>query len=174
MPRGRIVWLCLCVASAGAWISEARGGDERTVPPPPTIEFRWAENSHREGITRPARVELACTEHPVFLHAKPVLRVGDFAGARLSPVQGTPGDRFSIVVDLTRDAAHRMAKSSAEHLHQPLVVLLDGQVISGMVIKTRVTDFVLIYGMFTRAEAERIAAATKGPVLGSGSAKSPR
>ncbi len=125
------------------------------------IEFRWAESAAKEGLTEPDGVELSETKGKVFLHKQPILTNPDIATANAVKNKSASGDLYYIDVYLTKDAAKRMAKSSEENLKKPLAVLADGKIISALTPMQPLSDWVLMYGPFTKAEAERIATSLK-------------
>lgn len=133
------------------------------------IEFRWAESAAKEGLTESEGVDLPETTGKAFLHKKPILTNQDIATATAVKNKSASGDLYYIDVYLTQDAAKRIAKSSEENLKKSLVVLADGKIISALTPMHPLSDWVLMYGPFTKAEAEGIAtsimtktAATRG------------
>ncbi|MEI8381306.1 MAG: hypothetical protein WCJ09_14355 [Planctomycetota bacterium] len=133
------------------------------------IEFRWAESAAKEGLTESEGVDLPETKGKVFLHKKPILTNQDIATATAVKNKSASGDLYYIDVYLTKDAAKTIAKSSEENLKKPLVVVANGKIISALTPMHPLSDWVLMYGPFKKAEAERIAtsimtetAATRG------------
>src|SRR5262245_26079158 len=131
--------LCLtCIALAVAQKPNDR--------PKVKVEFRWAEESPTAGLTENKGVDLSCSEKKAYLHIKPILTNPDIATARSRRGSGVFDDKFLIEVNLTREAAKKMAKSSAENLNKPLVILVDGKIVAAMVVKAKLSDFVPITG----------------------------
>ncbi|MDB5387630.1 MAG: hypothetical protein JWM11_3276 [Planctomycetaceae bacterium] len=125
------------------------------------IEFRWAESAAKEGLTESEGVDLSETKGKVFIHKKPILTNQDIATANAVKNKSASSDLYYIDVYLTKDAAKRMAKSSEENLKKSLVVLADGKIISALTPMQPLSDWVLIYGPFAKAEAERFATSIK-------------
>ncbi|MDB5389117.1 MAG: repeat protein [Planctomycetaceae bacterium] len=121
------------------------------------IEFRWAEPVAKEGLTEPEGVNVSESGRKMFLHKKPILTNQDTATANAVKNKSASGDLYYIDVNLTKDAAKRMAKSNEENLKKSLVVLADGKIISALTPMQSLSDWVLVYGPFTKAEADRIA-----------------
>lgn len=127
-----------------------------TAQPPLKIEFRWAEEKPTRGVTDEKGLDLSCTDKKVYLHTEAVLSNADVAQAQLRKANARPEEKYFLEVTLTREAAKRMARSSAANLNKPLVVLVEGKVVAAMVVMSTLSETIPVSGYFTKAEAERI------------------
>jgi preprotein translocase subunit SecD len=132
------------------WASGIEPGDNQGV----RFEIRLAETQPAKGLTE-AIVE--GTTRKVYLHKEAALTNKDVAMA-----QATTRDGDSAVIDvrLTEDGAKKLAKLTANHVGQPLAIMLDGKVLAAPVVRDPITGGkALITGNFTKEEAARIAGA---------------
>jgi preprotein translocase subunit SecD len=134
------------VASAAA-VAQPPADKERAK-----VEFRRAETRPADGLKA---ATVAGTERKVYLHATAELTEKDVAAAAVGPGP-------SIDVTLTEAGAKKLEKLSGDHLDKPLAILVDGKVIAAPTIRAKLGGTVVITGDFTKAEAEKLAAAIAG------------
>jgi preprotein translocase subunit SecD len=118
---------------------------------PARIEFRWAENQPIENVTELEGIDLSCMEGKAYLHSSPILTRGDIAAAKLD----LAGDYALILVSLKEEASKRLEAASVGNLDKPLVVLVDGQVVAAMVVKSKLSTEIPL-GPIEVKEAHRL------------------
>lgn len=121
----------------------------------PKVEFRIAEDKAGEGLTEAA---VEGTRETVYLHKAAALTAEDIASAKA----GGEKDAAHIEVTFTKAGAEKVAKLSEENKDKRLAVLVGGKVVSAPVVRAKIGGTALVTGAFTKAEAEKIAAAIAG------------
>jgi bla regulator protein blaR1 len=117
-----------------------------------SLEVRLAETKPAAGLVE-AIVE--GSSQRVYLRPGAVVTGGDVTGARVSDA----GGMYTINVTFSDAASNRLAEATKSHQGRPLAILLDGRVIAAPTLRSIIRGSAVINGDFTRAEAERIAAA---------------
>jgi len=123
---------------------------------PIRAEFRLAEKSPAEDL-----IETAIPGVPdhVFLHQEAALTNKDIASTRV--VVGSDG-RAAIDFTVAEASQQKMGDLTSANVGKYLVVVIDGQVVAGATIQSRIRQSGRINGYFTQLEAERIAKALTG------------
>jgi hypothetical protein len=122
-----------------------RRGDER---PRTQVEFRRAENEPGEGLIE---ATVGGTDQKVYLHKTADAHGEDIAEARAG---ADGGQRPALEITFTEAGAAKMAKLTEQHKGKPLVLLVDGKVISAPVVQTVFSRNALLTGDFTRETLE--------------------
>jgi len=125
---------------------------------PPKIEFHRADDQPATGLT-----EATAPEGPnvkIYLHPEAELTNADIAEATAT----TDGlGQPAISVSFTAQGAKKMSKLTEENLGKPMVIMVDGKVLSAPTIRSKIADGkAQISGHFTQEEAERIAKGING------------
>ena len=90
----------------------------------------------------------------IYLHPEIVVSNDDIAQSWVS--EDAP-NQFGVGVRLLASGAERMRQATATHVGRPVAILIDGRVVMVSVLRSPIGDEAVITGIFTRAEAERIA-----------------
>lgn len=123
----------------------------RNRPAAVVLEFRSGSFSPRPGLTE---MNLPGSDHPVYVSAEVLLTNRDVKSARASV--GPNGSQVDLV--FTRTGAGRFAEATGRNLMQPIVILVDGQVLSAPIVRDRISGGrAVISGAFSEEEARRIA-----------------
>lgn len=113
------------------------------------FEVRLAEDRPAPGL-REAKV--SGTDRWIYLHNEVVVTNGDISAARSVRV----GGEYKIMVEFNASGAEKMRVATAKHIGKPVAILLDGQVIVALVLRSPIDTSAEITGNFTKADAERI------------------
>ena len=116
-----------------------------------SVEFRPTFDEPAEGLTPMVAVSSDVT---IYVSDEVVLTNEDIrsATARRSDEMGP-----SVFVRLTEEASERFGDATEAMINKKLAILLDGEVVSAPVVRSRITTSVQITGDFSEEEAERIA-----------------
>jgi preprotein translocase subunit SecD len=145
-----LVGMCL---SSGLATADDKPKDKPSVK----VEFRRAEKEAAEGLTE-ATVE--GSKDKVYLHKTAELTNDDIAEAKASE---DANKHPSVSITLTKDGAAKMKKLTEEHRDKPLAILVDGKVISALIIKAVISHGKAeITGIFSEEEVEKLAKSIKG------------
>jgi hypothetical protein len=143
---------CAAVALVIGWLGFA---DQLSLVPPVAaqvrFEVRLAEPEPAPGL-QVARV--ADSGLLVYVHPETVVGNSDIAHTWVID-DGSP--QFGVGVQLLPDGAQRMRQATAAHVGRPVVILLDGVVMTAPTLRSPIDDSAVITGQFTRDEAARIA-----------------
>ena len=120
------------------------------------FEMRLAEENPADGL----RETVIPGDRTIYLHQETVVTNSDIAQARVT--QGDAASTFSVTVTFNADGAAKMLRASQSHIGRPLAILVDGEVVTAPVLRSRITTLAIISGNYTRAEAEKIAAGILG------------
>ena len=115
------------------------------------FEVRLAEDHPAAGL-REARVP--GSNRAIYLHQEVIVSNSDIAQSRVVP--GDSATRFGVAVEFNASGAQRMRQATANHIGKPVAVLIDGEVVTGPVLRGPIGTLGLISGDYTRAEAERM------------------
>jgi preprotein translocase subunit SecD len=143
---------------AAMWLNSAvtAADDKPKDKPSVKVEFRRAEKEAAEGLTE-ATVE--GSKDKVYLHKTVELTNDDVAEARATLLEK---DGPAVELTLTKEGAMKMEKLTKDHLNKPLAILVDGKVIIAPVVKTVISERILITGHFTLEEVGKLAKGIKG------------
>jgi hypothetical protein len=115
------------------------------------FEARLAEEQPVSGLLV---AQLQGSDRVIYLHPEIVVGNDDIAQ---SWVSADGPDRVQVTVQLLPSGAERMRQATAMHIGRPMAILIDGGVVMAPVVRSPISDAVVITGDFTRAVAERIA-----------------
>ena len=90
----------------------------------------------------------------IYLHGNAIVSNIDIASARV--ISGSPSG-FAVDVTFTPSGAEKMLRATRDHIGKPVAILIDGQVVSSLRLKSAIGSTGLISGNFTRSEADRMA-----------------
>jgi hypothetical protein len=121
------------------------------------FEMRLAEENPANGLRE---MVISGTDRTIYLHQETVVTNSDIAQAQVT--RGDTASTFSVTVTFNADGAAKMLRASQSHIGRPLAILVDGEVVTAPVLRSRITTLAIISGNYTRAEAERIAAGILG------------
>lgn len=135
-------------------VSPAAADDKPAKKKESTVEVRWAEDKAVKGVTDEKGVDLSCTDAKAYLHTTPLLTRADLAGCKAKQAGGDGGfgggkAPYLVTIQVTKDAAKKLATSSRENKDKPMVLLLEGKIIAAMVVKTELADAVVFLPSFT-------------------------
>jgi protein-export membrane protein SecD len=93
-----------------------------------------------------------------------VLTGADFQSVAVEAASYDP-NQWTIIFELTQDAATIFGDYTEAHVGEPLAIVLDGRVLSTPVIQARLDSAGVITGNFTKREAEQLAAQLRAGAL---------
>ena len=127
---------------------------ETTADKPPRVflELRLAENEPVRGLAFEAAVKKS--QKKIYLHYTTIATHVDVRKATIVE----SGGRYDVAVTLDASSAARVASATARHVGRPVAVILDGEVVSVVMVRKALGPEVVFSGDFTREEATRIAA----------------
>lgn len=115
------------------------------------FEVRLAENAPAAGLRE---AEVSGSHRSVFLHDEVIVTNSDIAAARVIP--GSGASQYSIDIEFKPAGAEKMRSATKNNIGKLLAILLDGQAVMALVLRSPVGASAMITGDFTRPEAERI------------------
>jgi preprotein translocase subunit SecD len=115
------------------------------------FEARLAEDQPIAGLVV---AQIADSGRLIYLHPEIVVSNDDIAR---SWVVDDGSGRFTVAVELLPSGAERMRQATRGHIGRPMALLVDGRVVAAPVVRSAIGDAAEINGLFTRAEADRIA-----------------
>ena len=129
---------------------------EEAAEPKPAVdapvEFFLGESEPGEGL-KEAKVD-GESGRLIYLHEEPVLTQADIAQARADvDSNGKP----TVFIKFTEAGAAKMGKATADNLRKQLAVVVDGEVISTAIIRSKISDRAQITGSFSEAYVARLA-----------------
>jgi preprotein translocase subunit SecD len=116
------------------------------------LELRLAEVMPVRGLAFEA--QLKNSQQKVYVHYTAVATHTDILNARVLDTTG----RYEIALTLTPEAGAALTSATTRHSGRPLAVVLDGEVVSVLTIKSPLGAEVVFSGGFSREETARIAA----------------
>ena len=120
------------------------------------LEVRLAETQPGVGLTE---ATVPASGQKIYLHESSVITNADVIEAHVeSDVNGNP----SVTIRVAPDAAVRLENATREHIGKPLAILVNGTVVSAPILRGVLRQDAAIFGTFTQAEAEQIAAGLTG------------
>ncbi len=139
--------------------------DRITVPPGEVgavkprrvfLELRLAETVPVRGLAFEATVKNS--DKKVYVHYQAVATHVDVVKA--SVVEN--GGRYEVALTLTPEAAAKLTSATSRHVGRPVAVILDGDVVSVLTVRSPIGGAIVVAADFTREEATRIAAGLQG------------
>ena len=120
------------------------------------LEIRLAETQPGAGLTE---ATIPASGQKVYLHESSVITNADVIDAHVEPdANGRP----SVAIRVTPDAAVRLENATREHIGKPMAVIVNGTLVSAPRVDGVIRERVAIFGYYTQAEAEQIAAGLMG------------
>ena len=120
------------------------------------LDMRLAETEPGVGLTE---VTIPASGQKIYLHESSVITNADVVDAHVeNDVDGNP----SVAIRVTPDAAVRLENATRGHIGKPIAVLVNGTVVSAPRLTGVLRQEAAIFGRFTQAEAEQIAAGMTG------------
>ena len=116
------------------------------------FEVRLAEDKPGPGL-REAKV--SDSHRSVFLYDDVIVTNSNIAKARAIQLDGP--SHYGVSIEFNASGAEKMRAATANHIGKPVAILLDGQVIMALVVRSPIGAFAQITGNFTRTQAESIA-----------------
>jgi preprotein translocase subunit SecD len=98
--------------------------------------------------------QLKNSQQKVYVHYTAVATHTDVLNARVVDTTG----RYEIALTLTPQAGAALTSATTRHTGRPLAIILDGEVVSVLTIKSPLGAEVVFSGGFSGEEAARIAA----------------
>jgi hypothetical protein len=120
------------------------------------LELRLAETVPVRGLAFEATVKNS--EKKVYVHYQAVATHVDVVKA--SVVEN--GGRYEVALTLTPEAASNMTSATSRHAGRPVAVILDGDVVSVLTVRSPIGGAIVVSADFTKEEATRIAAGLQG------------
>jgi hypothetical protein len=120
------------------------------------LELRLAETVPVRGLAFEATVKNSGKK--VYVHYQAVATHVDVVKATV--VEN--GGRYEVALTLTPEAAANMTSATSRHAGRPVAVILDGEVVSVLTVRSPIGGAVVVSADFTREEATRIAAGLQG------------
>ena len=115
------------------------------------FEVRLAEDTPTAGLVV---AQVGNSGRLVYLHPEIVVSNDDIAQ---SWVYQDDAGGFGVAMKFLPSGAERMQQATKTHVGRPLAILIDGRVVSVPILRAPISDSATINGMFTQAEATRIA-----------------
>jgi thioredoxin 1 len=129
----------------------------QTSQPQIRVEIHRAESNPGKGLIEVAAPD---RDEKVYMYTEAIITNKDIIEASAADGLGIGVRPYQVLnMTFTKEAAERMAKVSELHHGKPLVILIDGKVISAPTIYGKVYDKVQITTDISKEEAERIAKA---------------
>lgn len=146
------VWLTMVPVRT---MSEEFERHSQTFPvsrsPDAQIEFRLAEESDREGLTKASAEN---SGDVVYLYPEPALTNSDIARADVTVDE----DGYSAVtISIAPEAQFRMRRLTSKNRGKRLAILIDQKLLTAPIIQWEIGESAMITGRFTPEEAQRIA-----------------
>jgi SecDF, P1 head subdomain len=116
------------------------------------LELRLAEVMPVRGLAFEA--QLKNSQQKVYVHYTAVATHTDVLNARVLDSTG----RYEIALTLTPEAGAALTSATTRHTGRPLAIILDGEVVSVLMVRNPLGAEVVFSGGFSREEAGRIAA----------------
>jgi hypothetical protein len=116
------------------------------------LELRLAEVMPVRGLAFEA--QLKNSQQKVYVHYTAVATHTDVLNARVVDTTG----RYEIALTFTPQAGTALTSATTRHAGRPLAIILDGEVVSVLTIRSPLGAEVVFSGDFSREEAARIAA----------------
>jgi SecD-like export protein len=120
------------------------------------LEVRLAEEGPGLEL-EPATVR--ASGERIYLHRQAVIVNGDIAAAET--VQEADAT-FGVVVRLTREGAAKLLQTTRQNVGRRLAIVLDGDVVVVLTVRSPISSSAVISGGYTKAEADRIATGIVG------------
>ena len=120
------------------------------------LEMRLAETQPGAGLTE---ATVSISGQKIYLHESSVITNADVIEAH---VENDANGRPSVAIRVTPDAAVRLENATREHIGKPIAILVNGIVVSAPRLAGVLRQEAAIFGTFTQAEAEKIAAGLTG------------
>jgi preprotein translocase subunit SecD len=117
-----------------------------------TVEFYIAESSAAAGLKQ-AKVE-GRNDDLVYLHETPVLTREDIAEAH---VIMDKNNQPAIDIAFTKAGQAKIGKATQENIGKRLAIVVNGKVISAPRVGSTIAEHAQISGVFSKAEAEKLA-----------------
>lgn len=138
---GALILLAACTASEFA--------DDATKERP-GLAFRLAEPERADGLVEAVVPNDGST---IFLHPDDVLTDKDVTSVTFGRDENGGVD---ATVQIEGTAAKRLAAATKAHINRRMAILLDGKVITAVVIRSEISDQARITGRFSNAELLRM------------------
>ena len=120
------------------------------------LEMRLAETAPGAGLTE---ATIPASGQKIYLHESSVITNADVIDAHVeNDVNGHP----SVAIRVTPDAAVRLENATRDHIGKLIAVLVNGTVVSAPRLTGVLRQDAAIFGRFTQAEAQEIAAGLMG------------
>ena len=152
LPAVAVVVVTLASVAALSWFNAPGVADVQAAV---RLEVRLAETGFSPGLRE---VALDATRK-IYLQEDVVVSNIDVERAE---VARDAGATFSVVVAFTAAGAAKMRRATSDHIGRPLALLVDGKVIAAPVVRAAIGGSAVLNGLFTRSEADRIAAGLLG------------
>jgi hypothetical protein len=114
------------------------------------LEVRLAETEPVRGLTIEARVTGSGTK--TYVHYATLITNADVSKAAVVESDG----RYNVSVVLTPAGKAKMIEGTSKHRGRPLAIILDGEIVSLLTVRSPLSDTIVIPGAYTREEATRI------------------
>jgi hypothetical protein len=117
-----------------------------------SFEVRLAEDRPAPGL-REAKV--SGSDQSVYLHDEVVVTNRDIESARV--IQTGGASQYEVSIEFNAAGAEKMRAATRNNIGKRMAILLDGQVVMALVLRSRIGAKAMITGDYTRAQAERVA-----------------
>lgn len=148
----------LTTAVCGAALAAARelplnlGSLARQAGRAARLEIRLAEASPAAGLTEET---VSGSNERVYVYPTALATEADVTSARVVDLGGS---QFGVGLAFSAPAATRMAGATAAHLARPVAIVLDGRVVTVLIVRAAIGDSAVISGGFTSDQARELAA----------------
>jgi hypothetical protein len=115
------------------------------------FEVRLAEHEAVPGLVV---AQVVGSDRLIYLHPEIIVSNDDIAQSWV--FQGDVAG-FGVGVTFLPSGAERMQQATKAHVGRPLAILIDGRVVSVPILRSPISDSAELNGIFTQAEAKRIA-----------------
>jgi hypothetical protein len=115
------------------------------------FEVRLAEDHPTPGLVV---AQIGNSGRLIYLHPEIVVNNDDIAQAWMFQEDAA---RFGVAVKFLPSGAERMLQATTAHLNRPMAILIDGEVVMAPTIRAPISDSATINGVFSQAQAQRVA-----------------
>lgn len=164
VSRTMAFWVVLIAPVAAAQESQTPGDAEKKTTDK-SVEFRWLENQHTEGITDPKQQGIICPScsatHQMFAHIEPVGAVQHIVGLARRPKTAI---RCYVRLSLDKKGVDKFVESATKTNARLLGAFVDGK-FAGVLSRDEVLKKQFVLAMPKASDVERFCSASNMPPM---------
>ena len=120
-----------------------------------TLQVRLAEAQPANDLTA---ITVAHSNDKVYLHPSSIITNADVTEAHVVP----HGTTFNVALSLSPEGSTKLARATEAHIGRPIAILVNGNVVAAPIVRSTITQGVVINGDLSKQEAEMIVSALTG------------